>query len=216
MSETRISFALKASRRNAVMAAQSMPPSTPASRARLISQKPPLLSSSSQSTTAPAAMAPTTSWPSAPILNTLARKQMDRPTAIISSGATLTPTSAQPCRSLMGSRKNTCRLASGSLPTAMKSRLPHKAVSSTASRGEHHAIRREGWARRSSISMTRLFIPEATHPAADQIKGCLTGGNGRGHAALGHHHEAIGYLEQFVQLFGNHQDSATGIAQRQE
>src|SRR5690606_12718930 len=157
------------------MAAQSMPPAAPANKASENSQKPPLVSSSKYSTTAPAAMAPTTNCPSAPILNTLARKHMARPTEIISNGASLTPTSDQPRRSLSGSRKNMARLAKGSFPTARNRKKPHAMVSSTASTGENHDIQAEGCARGSSLNMGGLRShsttrPQAAHPLPDEIE----------------------------------------------
>src|SRR5690606_39248619 len=163
---------------------------------------------------APAAIAPTTSWPSAPILKTLARKQIDSPTAMVSSGATFMPTSAQPLRSLMGSRKNTRRLATGSFPTAMNSATPHSAVSDTASSGESQAIRTDGCARRSSLTIGHLrCTPQAAHPAAHQIEGRLPRGQGRRHAPLRHHDEAIRNAEQFIEFLGNQQDGTAGVAQ---
>src|SRR5690554_5610111 len=103
ISDTSISLALKRSFRNATMAAHAIPPNAPANSATAISTAPPVSPSSRYKMKAPAVMAPTTSWPSAPMLNTLARKHMDSPTAINSNGATLTPTSDQPRKSLMGS-----------------------------------------------------------------------------------------------------------------
>src|SRR5690606_1914630 len=161
-------------------------------------------------------MAPTTSCPSAPILKTLARKHMDSPTAIMSRGATLTPTSAQPWRSLMGSRKKTSRLATGSLPTAMNRMLPHKAVRITAIKGDIQAITLDGCARRSSTSMPGLHVPQTAHPATNQIQRRLARGQRRGHPAFGHDHKAVGNFKQLVKLFGNHQDCATCVAQRQQ
>ena len=85
---TRISPALKRSRRNAVTAAQAMPPSTPASSTAPTIQRP--LSLSASSATPPAAMAPMMNWPSAPMFQTLERKHTASPSAISSSGVALT------------------------------------------------------------------------------------------------------------------------------
>src|SRR3546814_5581673 len=95
-----------------------------------------------------------TSCPSAPILNTLARKHMANPTEINNKGATLTPTSDQPRKSLMGSRKKTAKLANGSLPTARNRTRPQAMVSNTASTGENHAIHIDGCARGRSEEHT--------------------------------------------------------------
>lgn len=105
---------------------------------------------------APATIAPTTSWPSAPMLKILARKHSARPTAHSSSGAILTPISAQPCALASGSTKKTARPSRGGLPTAMNMSTPHRAVSATAIRGDSHTIRREGSARGMSSSMGGL------------------------------------------------------------
>ena len=71
-----------------MMPAQAMPPSTPASRMATTIQRPVSLSASSA--TPPAAMAPNTNWPSAPMFQTLERKHTARPSAMISSGVALT------------------------------------------------------------------------------------------------------------------------------
>src|SRR5690606_19198805 len=147
-------------------------------------------------------MAPTTSCPSAPILNTLARKHMARPTEMSSRGATLTPTSDQPCRSLMGSRKNTARLAKGSLPTATNNTSPHTIVSNTANTGENQDIQTDGRARGSSLNMRGFLfrrtgaVPQTAHPLADQVEVGIRSHNGRRHPALGDHLQAVGDLEQ--------------------
>src|SRR5690606_5409265 len=127
-----------------------------------------------------------------PILKTLARKQMDKPTAMVSRGATLMPISAQPCASFRGSRKNTWRLATGSLPTARNITAPRTAVSMTANSGEHHAISVEGRARRSRASMAALPFPQAAHPAPHEVHRRFARRDGRRNAALGHDDQAIG------------------------
>ena len=48
---------------------------------------------------------PTTYWPSAPMFQTLARKPIERPTAIMISGAALTPRSCQLPGSTSGATK---------------------------------------------------------------------------------------------------------------
>ena len=85
---TRISLALKRSRSSAVIAAQAMPPSTPASRMATTIQRPVSLSASRA--TPPASTAPMTNWPSAPMFQTLERKHTARPSAMTSSGVALT------------------------------------------------------------------------------------------------------------------------------
>ena len=88
---TRISPALNLSRSKAVMPAHSMPPSTPASSTASTIQRPVSLPASSA--TPPAAMAPMTNCPSAPMFHTLERKHTARPRAISSSGVAFTPSS---------------------------------------------------------------------------------------------------------------------------
>ena len=81
---TKISLALKRSRSKATMAAQAMPPNTPASKMTGIIQPPVLLSASSA--TPPAATAPMTNCPSAPMFQILERKHTASPKAISSRG----------------------------------------------------------------------------------------------------------------------------------
>lgn len=76
-----------------------MPPSAIAGR---IHQ--PVMSWVSSATPVPA-IAPITYWPSAPMFQTLARKPIARPSAIMINGAALTPRSAQRCGSISGVMK---------------------------------------------------------------------------------------------------------------
>ncbi|KAF1041242.1 MAG: hypothetical protein GAK34_03021 [Delftia tsuruhatensis] len=73
------------------MPAQTMPPSMPATRMAGTIQGPVVLSASSA--TPPAATAPITNWPSAPMFHTLERKHTASPSAISSSGVALTASS---------------------------------------------------------------------------------------------------------------------------
>src|SRR5690606_4389586 len=177
---------------------------------------------------APDVIAPTTNWPSAPMLKILARKHSARPTAHNSSGAILTPTSDQPCRLASGSKKNTARPSRGDLPTARNMNTPHSAVRATAIKGDSQTIRREGSARGTSSSMGDLCGgvsgdwlpglgagPQAAHPLADLFARGLGAGDGRRQAALGQHDQPVGQLEQFVEFLGNQQNGAARIAQRE-
>src|SRR3546814_18542780 len=104
----------------------------------------------------------------------------------------------------MGSRKKTAKLANGSLPTARNRTRPQAMVSNTASTGENHAIHIDGCARGSSLNMCRLrgsTRPQAAHPLPDQVYVGIRSLDGGRRPALGDHNQAIGYLEQLVQLF---------------
>ena len=70
------------------MPAHTMPPAMPATRMPATIHW--LVSLSASSATPPAAMAPNTNCPSAPMFHTLARKHTARPSAMISSGVALT------------------------------------------------------------------------------------------------------------------------------
>src|SRR3546814_18023053 len=108
----------------------------------------------------------------------------------------------------MGSRKKTAKLANGSLPTARNRTRPQAMVSNTASTGENHAIHIDGCARGSSLNMCRLrgsTRTQAAHPLPDQVYVGIRSLDGGRRPALGDHNQAIGYLEQLVQLFGNEQ-----------
>ena len=85
---TKISLALKRSRKNAVMPAQNMPPKTPASSTANTIHRPVSLSASKA--TPPAHTAPMTNCPSAPMFHTLDRKHTDKPSAMMSKGVALT------------------------------------------------------------------------------------------------------------------------------
>src|SRR5690606_3949085 len=169
-------------------------------------------------------MAPSTSWPSAPILNTLVRKHSASPTDISNSGATLTPISDQPCRLLMGSRKNTARPSIGDFPTAENMMAPQIAVSTTARNGESQDIRREGSARGMSSSMGSLRLggrygrpgPQPAHPLTDLLALRVGDRHRRGQAPLGNDHQAIGDLEELVEFLGNQEDRTAGVTQGQQ
>ncbi len=77
-------MALKRSRSSATIAAQTMPPSTPATSTAATIQRPVSLSASIA--TPLAAIAPSTNWPSAPMFQTFERKHTARPSAISISG----------------------------------------------------------------------------------------------------------------------------------
>ncbi len=81
-------MALKRSRSNAVIAAQPMPPTMPATRITITMAR----GESGVACIAmpPAKIAPRMYWPSAPMFQTLARKHSDRPSAISTSGTALT------------------------------------------------------------------------------------------------------------------------------
>jgi hypothetical protein len=61
--------------------------------------------SMSQSAVTPAAMAPSVSWPSAPMFQTPARKPAARPTPIITRGVALRASSAKPFTVVSGETK---------------------------------------------------------------------------------------------------------------
>ena len=94
--------------------------------------------------TAPPAMAPATSWPSAPMFQTLARKHTTRPTEQSSNGVILTHTSAQPLRLSSGEMKKVTRASTGSLPSAAKITAPATTVSRSASAGDSQRRLRAG------------------------------------------------------------------------
>ena len=87
-------MALKRVLRKAGIAAQAMPPATPQTSISGSSQNPSL--SWNNSAMPPPVMAPSTSWPSAPIFQTLARKPMDSPMAQRTSGVAFTISSERP------------------------------------------------------------------------------------------------------------------------
>ncbi len=91
---------------------------------------------SASSAMPPAATAPITNWPSAPMFHTLERKHTASPSAISSSGVALTMSSPIAYCVLIGSQKNTCRPRTGSLPRAANSRTPISTVKASASSGE--------------------------------------------------------------------------------
>ena len=70
------------------MPAHTMPPAMPAIRMAATIHWPVVLSA--RSATPPAAIAPKTNWPSAPMFHTLARKHTARPSAMIRSAVALT------------------------------------------------------------------------------------------------------------------------------
>src|SRR5690606_30897665 len=192
-----------------------MPPSMPQARATLIRKKPPLSPLSTCRTKAPAASAPITNCPSAPILKILARKQIARPTEISSRGISLTPTSAQPFRSRKGSRKKTFKPARGFLPRDQNKVPATTMVSNTASKGEHQAIKVEGVARVSSLNML-VLRPQTAHPLPDLINTGLRHGNRGRHTTFGDNNQTIGDRKQFIQFFRDHQQGTAGIAQGQQ
>jgi hypothetical protein len=119
------------------MAAQAMPPSTPASRMGSTMPRPIQASSGPACiATQPAASAPTTNCPSAPMFHTLERKHTARPSAIRISGVALIDSSDSAYRLFTGSTKKTCRPRSGSLPSSTNSTTPITTVSASASSGE--------------------------------------------------------------------------------
>ena len=73
------------------MPAHAMPPSTPAISTATTIQRPVSLPASSA--TPPAAMAPMTNWPSAPMFQMLERKHTANPRAISKSGVAFTASS---------------------------------------------------------------------------------------------------------------------------
>ena len=84
-------MAWKRSRSAAVIEAQATPPSTPASRMGTTISL--VLPASACIATQPAASAPATNWPSAPMFQTLARKATASPSAISTSGVAFSPSS---------------------------------------------------------------------------------------------------------------------------
>jgi hypothetical protein len=84
---TRISLALNLSRKKATMPAHTMPPRVPATKMATTIHEPVVLSA--MSATPPAAMAPNTNCPSAPMFQTFERKHTARPSAMMSSGVAL-------------------------------------------------------------------------------------------------------------------------------
>jgi hypothetical protein len=70
------------------MPAQTMPPAMPATRIAATIQEPVVLSA--MSATPPAAIAPNTNCPSAPMFHTLERKHTASPSAMMSSGVAFT------------------------------------------------------------------------------------------------------------------------------
>ncbi len=84
-------MALKRSRRSATIAAQHMPPITPATSTGTKNQ-PPVVALACIATPL-AAIAPRTNCPSAPMFQTFERKQSARPSAIRSSGVAFTASS---------------------------------------------------------------------------------------------------------------------------
>ena len=84
-------MALKRSRSSATIAAQHIPPTTPAAMTATKNQ-PPVVGVACIATPL-AKIAPTMNWPSAPMFQTLERKQTARPSAISSSGVAFTASS---------------------------------------------------------------------------------------------------------------------------
>src|SRR5699024_8356320 len=94
---------------------------------------------------------------------------------------------------------------------------PQSMVTTTANKGDSQAISREGMGRASRRSIVHLFrLPETAHPLPDQVSGSLFGCHHRRQTARGHDHNAICQLEQFIEFFGNHENSTTALAQLDE
>src|SRR5699024_2282969 len=94
---------------------------------------------------------------------------------------------------------------------------PQSMVTTTASRGDNQAINREGMGRASRRSIVHLFrLPETAHPLPDQVPGGLFGCDHRRETACGHDHNAIRQFEQFIEFFGNHENSTAALTQLDE
>ena len=90
--------------RNAGIAAQAAPPTMPATHIAGSTQNPPERCQVASATAVPASP-PRMYCPSAPMFHTPARNPIESPTAIMISGAALTPRSCHPPTSIRGSTK---------------------------------------------------------------------------------------------------------------
>eukprot|EP01022_Parablepharisma_sp_SALTPOND_P021557 TRINITY_DN427_c2_g1_i1.p1 TRINITY_DN427_c2_g1~~TRINITY_DN427_c2_g1_i1.p1 ORF type:complete len:1458 (+),score=547.10 TRINITY_DN427_c2_g1_i1:21634-26007(+) len=231
ISETRISLALNWSRRQAVMAAHSAPPMTPATIISTRPMPPEMLwpGTSSQTSIAPEHSAPTVNWPSAPMFQMLARKHTARPSAHRISGIDFNSSSLMARLPLKGSTRNTFSPASGSLPSARNSSAPSSSVATMAITGDRQVIvfdgaprnsRRSGKPMRSAMAHLRTggrgVIPQAAHPHAHLLAGGLFDRDGGREPSLGDHMQAITQGEQFVKFFRDHQHGTTFLFQFQD
>src|SRR5262245_5972742 len=114
------------------MAAQAMPPRTPASSINGKAQPP---SDEVNNAMPDPAMAPMVSWPSAPMFQTFARKPMANPNAHNISGVAFKANSPRPYTEDSGSTKNTLKPTQGLLPNIVNKMKPVSSMAAAASNG---------------------------------------------------------------------------------
>ena len=134
-------MAWKRSRRTATIAAQAAPASIPASA--MTTTIAPDVVGPACIATAVAPIAPMMNCPSAPMFQTLARKQIASPSATSTSGVALTASSLHASGPRIGSMKNSTRARPGGSPSAENITQPKRAVSPSATRGAASVARVE-------------------------------------------------------------------------
>ncbi len=155
-------------------------------------------------TTAVAAMAPSTSWPSSPMFQKPTRKAMAAPRPTRTSGIAVVTVWARPS----GVRNTWTTSSSARRPAGTPAATSTRAASTSATRSEPRklaAARERGTtARRSSAKRSSMAEHQGTDLRARRVRPALADD-----PAAAHDHDAVGQRQDLVQVLADQEDGGT-------